>query len=107
ELVAIVNAVAKAYTDEIVDKDRIASQVRLQELKKINSQYAEKGLAKQEALRKAALAAGSRDSKNLVWKQSIALQQLGQARKELADTQSELRKARVRINAQLLQAQGS
>jgi len=106
QLVTIVNAVAKAYIDKIVDKDRIANQARLQELKKISSQLAEKARAKQKALRKVALAAGSGDAKNLIWKQSIVMQQLARARKEQDDTESEIRKLRVQLNAELYQEQG-
>jgi capsular exopolysaccharide synthesis family protein len=105
ELVTIVNAVAKAYTDEIVDKDHHAQQARLKELKKINTEYSAKVQAKQQALREAALAAGSRDSKNLIWKQQLTMQQLAQARKELTDVQSDLRKLRVRRDDQRLKDQ--
>ena len=80
EVVTIVNAVTKAYTDEIVDKDRNARLVRLGELKKISNDFAGKTHAKQQTLRKIALAAGSRDSKNLVLKQQLILEQIASAR---------------------------
>jgi polysaccharide biosynthesis transport protein len=103
-LVPVVNAVAHAYVDVIAGKDHQKRQNRLLELKDVQSRYAQKAAAKQKALSDLALAVGSRDVQNLFLKQRMVLEELIQAKRQLASVQTEIKtlKARAKASARLL-----
>jgi capsular exopolysaccharide synthesis family protein len=98
-LIAVVNAVAKSYTDVIVGKDHAKRRVSLQELKDVQKNYAQKVNAKQKELAALAVAAGSRDVQNLFLKQRIVLDEIIQAKKQLTAAQSEVKILTVKTQA--------
>ena len=100
ELAGIVNAVKKAYVEEVVNVDIKARGVRHEKLKKIKKQY-EDSLAERRAnLRHLAEAVGSQDHETLELRQQYELEHLAHVRNELLEVQSQKRKAEARLNTQ-------
>jgi capsular exopolysaccharide synthesis family protein len=102
-LMAVVNAVAKAYTEVIVGKDHQKQKDRLQELKSAHSHYTQKVQAKQKDLTELAVAAGSRDVQNLFLRQRIVLEDLKEAKKQLATAQAEAKKLAGKTQGQVME----
>jgi capsular exopolysaccharide synthesis family protein len=101
ELVILVNAVTKAYLEEIVNKEFNDRNARLDRLKTLFDQYDRQTRNKRQAFRVVAKEAGSRDSRNLALMQRIALERLAQSQKELTELQSEVRKLQVDLALQI------
>jgi polysaccharide biosynthesis transport protein len=101
ELTEIVNAVATAYQDEIVNKEHNKRLEKLDQLRAIQRTYEEKLTAKRKTLRQLAEDAGANNPNNLAIKQRIALEQLAVTQKELAQLQSEVRKLAVDVTLDL------
>ncbi|MFI5457360.1 MAG: polysaccharide biosynthesis tyrosine autokinase [Isosphaerales bacterium] len=100
ELAGIVNAVKKAYIDEVVNVDIKARTVRHDQLKKLKKQYDEMLKERRANLRELAQTVGSDDRQTLAYRQQIAMEHLAYIRKDLADVQSQKRKAQARLKAQ-------
>jgi capsular exopolysaccharide synthesis family protein len=101
ELTVVVNAVAKAYMDEVVNKEFNTRQERLEQLKRLYGKFDERIRTKRQTLKGLAEVLGSGNAANLAARQKIALEELAQAQKELANLRSEARKYQVEIAAQL------
>jgi capsular exopolysaccharide synthesis family protein len=100
EQARLVNAVAKAYMDEVVTKDLKLRVDRQELLKKFSKQYAEMIKTKRETLRTLAQRAGSDDRATLALKQQYHLELLSSVRRELRETQSRKRRLEAMIKAQ-------
>jgi capsular exopolysaccharide synthesis family protein len=92
ETTALVNAISKAYLEEVVNRDQNARTQRHQRLKELSKTYADLTKSRREDLRKLAQSAGSGDRQTLVLKQQYAMDHLMTVRRELADVQSQKRK---------------
>ena len=93
ELAGIVNAVKKAYMEEVVNVDIKERTERHDKLKKIKEQYGEMLKERRETLRKLAETVGSDDRETLALRQQYAMEHLAYVRKDLLDVQSQKRKA--------------
>jgi capsular exopolysaccharide synthesis family protein len=99
ELVLIVNAVSTAYQNEIVDKEVVERNTRLEELKKLLVKYTNSLEGERRSLRELAETVGSSDQKLIAFKHQFAQERLAASRKELLQLQSDMRKAMVEAAA--------
>lgn len=88
----IVDAIVTAYMQEIVNKDHIKRQARLDQLKGITAQYDEQLRRKRRTLRELAENVGSTDKQAIALNQVFGIEQLHLTQKELMQVRSELRK---------------
>lgn len=102
ELVTLVNAVVNAYLQEIVAKEQVRQQARIDRLKQIYGQYEENLRGRRKTLRELAESAGSDDVQTLSMKQRLAAEQMGMAQRELLQLKSELRKLQIETGAKEL-----
>src|SRR5579864_1876146 len=79
DLETLVDAITKAYLEEIVDKERFKRLDRLEQLKQLYNKFDERIRAKKQSLEDLGRAAGAGNSENLIFKQQIALQLLASA----------------------------
>jgi polysaccharide biosynthesis transport protein len=100
ELAGIVNAVKKAYIEEVVNVDLKRRMERFDKLKGLKDQYAGWLKERRDALRKLAETVGSDDRETLALRQQYALEHLDSVRKELEVVQSQIRKAQARLKTQ-------
>jgi capsular exopolysaccharide synthesis family protein len=102
QLAGIVNAVKKAYIDEVVNVDIKARTARQDQLKKLKLRYTDMLKERRENLRKLAQTVGSDDPQTIAYGQQIAMEHQAHVRSELADVQSQKRKlqARLKVKAQ-------
>jgi succinoglycan biosynthesis transport protein ExoP len=98
EMKVLLNSVAAVYLKEVVNKERIKKQNRLNHLKEIQSKYEETLRNRREAVRNLVLALGSGDAQVLAVKQRYATEALGVSEKELQQIQSELRRIKIELN---------
>jgi capsular exopolysaccharide synthesis family protein len=91
EVAGIVNAVKKAYMDEVVNKDAKQRTDRHSNLKKIKDRYAENLKQRRETKRKLAETVGSDDRETLALRQQYAMEHLAHLQKELLSVQSKKR----------------
>jgi capsular exopolysaccharide synthesis family protein len=91
EVKTIVDAVVAAYLTEIVNKEQIKRQARLDQLEKISTKYQENLRQKRLTLRRVAENVGTSDKQNLALKQLYTQEQYHLARKELLVVRSKLR----------------
>jgi polysaccharide biosynthesis transport protein len=91
ELKVIVDAVVAAYLQEIVNKEQIKRQARLDQLEKISTKYQESLRQKRLALRRIAEKVGTSDKLTLGFKQIYTQEQYHLTQKELLQTRSRLR----------------
>src|SRR5262249_47949270 len=101
DLVDIVNAVAKAYLEEFVNKEYNLRQSLLDQLKALQDKYVEKLKGKRDTLRDIAEAAGAGDVANLNLKQKIALEQLAVSKRDLIQLKSDVLKLQVESDQEL------
>src|SRR5207244_2187264 len=94
---ALVDAVADAYMQEIVYKDRNKTRQRIEQLEEIQTRYEDALKRKWKTVERLAGAVGSTDPHTLAIKQRIASESMAQAQKELIQTQSELRKRQTEL----------
>jgi capsular exopolysaccharide synthesis family protein len=97
ELAGLVNAVKRAYMDEVVNvniKQRIARHAKL---KQIKERYNVMLKERRDTLRKLAETAGSDDRDTLALRQQYELEYQAFLRKELLDVKSQKRKVEARI----------
>jgi len=92
ELAKLVNSVARAYIDEVVNKDLRQRGQRQETLKKFSKQYLDMIKLRRETLRKLAKRTGTDDKQTLALKQQYAIELLTAVRKELRDVQSQKRR---------------
>jgi polysaccharide biosynthesis transport protein len=97
EIAGVVNAIKKAYMDEVVNVDTKRRADRHSKLKSIKDNYAEILKERRERLRKSAEAVGSDDHDTLALKQQYAIQNANSLMTELMRIQLEKR----RLEAQL------
>jgi len=100
ELVVLVNAIVAAYMQEIVNKDHVKRQSRLDHLKEIAAKYDENLRRKRRTLRELAENVGSSDKQTLAMKQLFSVEQFHLTQKELLQVRSDLRKLQTELNGQ-------
>ena len=95
DLKVIVDAVVAAYLQEIVNKEHIKRQARLDQLKEIAAKYDENLRRKRRTLRELAESVGSGDKQQLAMKQLYSQEQYHLTQRELLQVRSDLRKLQV------------
>jgi succinoglycan biosynthesis transport protein ExoP len=100
ELKVVVDAVAKAYLNEIVNVDAHRRKERFGTLKTVYDKYQDSLQRKRKALRKLAETIGSDDKQTLAVRQRFAIEHLAQTEAELLKLKSELRRNRVELAAE-------
>lgn len=98
--VEIINAMTKVYREEVLDKEREAVLQRLETLKTIQSRYQKSLEERRKALALLSERAGSGDKDTLVLLQQFSVTRLASAESELAEVQSELRRAEIELEVQ-------
>jgi polysaccharide biosynthesis transport protein len=101
EIAGIVNAVKKAYMEEVVNVDTKRRADRFAKLRTIKEQYAEILKERRDRLRKNAEAVGSDDKDTLALRQQYAMEHMAWLTKELLDIQSGIRKSEARIKTEV------
>ncbi len=96
---AIVNAVVGSYMTEVVDKERIDRDQRLEELVRIQGQKEDELRTKRSDYKKLTDQVGTGDMGTLSIKQQLAAQLYGETRTEWNRLRSELQKARAALAA--------
>jgi capsular exopolysaccharide synthesis family protein len=99
ELADLVNAVTTVYLREIFRKDHDQRAAHLEQLQKIHRDYQESLQAERANLNNKAKTAGSKNPQTLAVKHQLELEQLADAKRELRQAQSDLRKVEVLIAA--------
>ena len=84
ELAGIVNAIKKAYMDEVVNVDIKRRADRHRQLRKTKDRYTEMLKERRETLRKLAETVGSDDRQTLALRQQFAMENMAAIRRELA-----------------------
>lgn len=92
ELKMLVNAIVNAYLQEIVNKEQIKRQARLDQLEKISAKYQEALRQKRLTLRRVAENVGTGDKQAIALKQVYTQEQYHLTQKELLQVRSDLRK---------------
>ena len=92
ELAGVVNAIKKAYMEEVVNVENKRRMARYDTLKTLQKQYADIMKGRRETLKSLAETVGSDDRKTLSMQQQFAMEHLAAVRKELLDVQSQKRK---------------
>ena len=100
EVAGIVNAVKKAYMDEVVYVDLKLRTARHDQLKKIKDSYTDLLKQKRETMRKLAESVGSDDRTTLALRQQYAMEHLHYLQTELQGVQSQKRKLEVQLKLQ-------
>jgi polysaccharide biosynthesis transport protein len=93
ELAGLVNAVKKAYMEEVVNVDLKRRADRHTMLRKLKKTYEDTLKERRDTQRKLAETVGSDDRKTLALRQQIAMEHAAALRSELLDVQSQKRKA--------------
>ena len=97
EIAGIVNAVKKAYMDEVVNVDTKRRADRYAMLGRIKDKYGEILKERRDRLRKNAEAVGSDDRDTLALRQQYAWEHVAGLRRELAEIQSRKRRAEAQL----------
>jgi capsular exopolysaccharide synthesis family protein len=97
EMVKLVNAVTRAYLEEIVFKEQSKRTFRLRQLSTVYDKYEKSLREKRRILRTLAESAGSGDDKQLQLSHSFALEQLHLVRKELLEVLAERRRLEMKV----------
>ena len=98
DLAAVVNAVTEAYIDEVVSKDHNELSAASGQLKDLLDVHNERLKAERARLQEMAETVGSDDKQTLALKQQMALQLLGDEKRELGQIQSDLKKAKAELS---------
>jgi len=101
ELAILVNAVTRAYLDEIASKEQNQKVNRLEVLRTLHRKYDEKIQARKQNMRDLTKAAASGTSFSWQLQQKLASKQLDLAMTELLQVNSELRKLQAKIAVRL------
>jgi capsular exopolysaccharide synthesis family protein len=97
EIAGLVNAIQKAYMEEVVHKDTKIRAERYAKLRRIKERYGETLKDQHEMLRKLAETAGSNNPQTLAWQQQLVMEYQARIRNELLDIQSQKRKLEARL----------
>ncbi len=97
EIAGIVNAVKKAYMDEVVNVDTKRRADRYAMLGRIKDKYSETLKERRDRLRKNAEAVGSDNRDTLALRQQYAWEHVAGLRRELAEIQSRKRRAEAQL----------
>jgi capsular exopolysaccharide synthesis family protein len=100
EMKALVKALREAYQTEVLDKERIERNARLEMLGKKREEYTEKLRDRQRRQRELEQAGVPKDVGMRNFIQSFVQSRLGAIEKELIATQSDLRKSTIELAAQ-------
>ena len=99
EAKVVVDAVVRAYLDEVVNKEDGKRHDRLEQLRKFHADHSQNLDKKRAALRDKAEGLGSQDSQVIALRQKNAQEEYGRTRSELLQIQSELRRAEVELKS--------
>ncbi len=105
-LADIVNAVKKAYMEEVVNVDLKRQADRHAMLRKTKDRYTEMLKTRRETLRKLAETVGSDDRQTLALRQQYAIENSAAIHRELAEVQSQKRKVEVQVKMQRQEKSG-
>ena len=97
DITSLVNGVSEAYLEEVVTKDHTDRLGTLSQLKTLLDQYNAKLTEQRTKLREMAQSVGSDDRQTLALKQQMAVQQLGEEKRELLQVQTELKRDRAEL----------
>ena len=97
EVATLVNAVTAAYLEQIVEQEEQERIARLGRLEGLFRKYQEELRAKRRDFRARAESAGASGEKGSALRQQMVAEHLGQARRELVQLQSEIRRARAEV----------
>jgi capsular exopolysaccharide synthesis family protein len=97
DLVAIVDAVREAYRKEVLEKERSARQARLSWITERREKFETQLRTRREEQRSLEQKAGAKDPGSRGMIQAFMQQQLNWAERELLETQSDLRRARLTL----------
>jgi polysaccharide biosynthesis transport protein len=97
EMAGIVNAVKKAYMEEVVYVDIKSRKARHETLKRIKQNYSESLKDQRDNLRKLAKKVGSDDRLTLALRQQYAMEHYVELQRELLQIQSQKRRAEARL----------
>jgi polysaccharide biosynthesis transport protein len=100
EAMVLVNAVVRAYLDEVVNVEQNLKRIRLTELDRAFVEKETDVRAKRDDLKTMAAGLGTSDTETLTLKQKLALEELTIYRQEMAKMQFELRKLQTDLAAQ-------
>lgn len=96
QVAAVVNGVAKAYMNEVVNAERRRRLERLDDLERIFAETEEKARVREERLGELTKKLGTGDARALTVRQQMALEYFGRLQREHADVRFELMRERVR-----------
>jgi capsular exopolysaccharide synthesis family protein len=99
EVAGLVNAVKKAYMDEVVNVDLKRRTERFDQLKKIKESYGELLNRKRDTMRRLAENVGSDDRQTLALRQQYTLEHLNYLQGELRGVQSQKRQLEVQLRS--------
>jgi hypothetical protein len=97
ELAGIVNAVTKAYLDEVVYESHKQRTYRFDQLKKIKENYTELLKKKREMIRRLAESVGSNDRDALAYSQQLLMSQVTDEQKRLFEVRHRIREIKARL----------
>ncbi len=97
EVAGLVNAVKKAYMDEVVNVDLKRRTERFDQLKKMREHYTNLLKRKRDTMRKLAESVGSNDRETLALRQQYALEHLQYLQKERLEIESQRRRIEVEM----------
>jgi capsular exopolysaccharide synthesis family protein len=99
QLVDLVNAIRKTYLREVVERERSLRHLRLTRLGELRLKHDEQFQRIREGQREIEEKAGGRDARVRGHLNAFVQQYLGQAERELLQTRSDLRKAKIELEA--------
>lgn len=106
DLSSLVNAVTDSYRKEVVDVESKERWLRHDELKKIYDEYQVKLKQRRDEMKTLAQRVGSKDKQTIRYSQELAMERMATARRELIQTQSELRRAKAELEIRTAQGRG-
>jgi hypothetical protein len=97
ELVVLVEAVRKAYLQDVANRERTLRLGQLEQLKKVSVEYERTLKGKRDTLKNLAEGLGSSDSKVVALRQQMAMKDLSNLHENLLNTQMELRRKKIEL----------
>jgi succinoglycan biosynthesis transport protein ExoP len=105
DLAILVNAVSVAYIDDVVGSERRERSSRQMKLQELYRAYQKSLEQRRGDLKKLAEQVGSKDKQTLRYIQELAIERMSTSRRELIQSQSDLRKAKAELQIRLTQEQ--
>lgn len=99
ELTVLVNAIANAYLEEVVNEEQNKRRDRQNSLEKIHRDLTERLRSKEQQLRKLAESLSTGDAKTLSMKEQFAVEYYAKLRNELAQITFDLTRSRIALAA--------